>query len=94
MNFSDLSYQTPIPRIITMLRYMGSMADLRIPYNRDIARALMHAAADRLMTLTTNVDPRPWRTRKDRLRDAWGVYCQRAVAIHVTSSVYDKEKAQ
>ena len=93
-DYSDLSYRTPVPRLIRMLRQMGSCGDLRVLVNQDITRALLHNAADRLKLISENIDPRPWRTRRQRLSDAWDVYRQRAVALRVKGSVFDHPKGQ
>lgn len=84
----NLSYRTPVEVFIEQLR-AAVQIDSRTMLGGDIQRCLLSNAAHRLTLLTRNIDPAPWRTMRDRLSDAWAVIRGRAVAIHVTGSVYD-----
>ena len=85
---NNLSYRTPVFEFIGKLR-MAAQIDNRTLLGRDIQRCLLSNAAHRLTLLAEKIDPAPWRTLKERLRDAWAVFNGRAVAIHVRGTVYD-----
>lgn len=85
----NLSYSTPIFDFVLKLRAAVHI-DNRTRLGNDIQRCLLANAAHRLTLLTQNIDPQPWRTWRERIRDAWAVYRGSAVAIHVRGTVYDK----
>lgn len=87
--YNDLSYRTPLPKLAKMMRAMAG-SDLRVLSNQDITRALLHNGADKIETFALELDTRPWRTFRQRVRDAWDVFRERAVAVHVTKTVYDR----
>src|ERR1700693_3027218 len=84
----NLSYRTSIFEFIKQLRAAVNI-DNRTLLGWDIQRCLLSNAAYRLTLLAEKIDPAPWRTRRERFRDAWVVLKGRAVAIHVRGTVYD-----
>lgn len=87
----NLSYRTPIFVFIRQLHAAVNI-DNRTLLGQDIQRCLLANAAARLTLLAENVDPYPWRTLRENLRDAWAVLRRRAVAIHVRGTVYEDWK--
>ena len=87
---SRLRYDLPVEELITLMRNAGSSLDNRPQFGNDIMRCLIHNGAERLELLASKIDTRPWRTWRQRLADAWAVYRQRAQAIYVNGSVYDR----
>lgn len=85
---TGLSYSTPLREFISYLN-AGVNIDSRTMLGGDLTRCMLANAAHRLTLLTEGIDPAPWRTRSQRLRDAWAIIKGRAVAIHVTGTVYD-----
>jgi hypothetical protein len=86
----NLSYRTPILDFIKQLQ-AAVQIDNRTLLGRDIQRCLLSNAAHRLTLLAEKIDPAPWRTPRDRIKDAWAVFKGRAVAIHIRGTVYDKD---
>ena len=84
----NLSYRTPIFDFIRQLR-AAVQVDNRTLLGRDIQRCLLSNAAHRLTLLAEKIDPAPWRSRQERLHDAWAVFKGRAVAVHVRGTVYE-----
>lgn len=86
-----LSYQMPIRDLIWALQSAVNV-DSRTMLGGDIQRCLLSNAAHRLTLLAEKIDPAPWLTWRTRFADAWAVINGRAVAIHVSGTVYDKWK--
>jgi len=88
-----LSYRTPLPILIRKMKEMASSGDMRPREGDDIARTLLHNGADQLELLSRKIDVRPWRTFRQRIHDARAVFDQRAVAVFVEGTVYDRPTA-
>jgi hypothetical protein len=84
-----LSRDMPTSALIDKLR-AAVQIDSRTKLGRDIQRCLLSCAADRLMLIVEHVDPAPWRTWVQNLRDALAVYRREAVAIYVQGDAYDR----
>jgi len=78
----SLSYRTPISDFIGQLK-AAIQIDNRTRLGGDIQRCLLANSVYRLTLLADKIDPAPWRTLGDRVRDAWAVVSGRAVAIYV-----------
>jgi hypothetical protein len=85
----NLSHRTPVFDFIWQLR-AAALIDNRTLLGHDIQRCLLSNAAHRLTLLAERIDPAPWRSRWDRVQDAWAVLRGRAVAIRVVGTVYDE----
>lgn len=82
-NIQDrLSYNMPISDLILALK-ASVQIDSRTKLGGDIQRCLLSNAAHRLEILAEGIDPAPWRTFRDRIKDAWSVIRRRSVCIHV-----------
>jgi hypothetical protein len=78
----------PIAVFIKQLEAAAQL-DSRTELGGDIQRCLMWGAHYRLKLLVEKVDPAPWRSTWTKIRDAWAVLKNRAVAVHVIGSVLD-----
>lgn len=79
----SLSYRMPIGDLIVALE-SSIQIDSRTELGGDIQRCLLSNAAERLTKFACKVEPMPWLTWRDRLRDAWAVFCRRAVVVYVS----------
>jgi hypothetical protein len=77
-----LSYRMPLKDFIWALK-AAMQIDSRTMLGGDIQRCLLSNAAERLEKLEWKVDPMPWLSWRDRLKDAWAVVQRRAVVIYV-----------
>jgi hypothetical protein len=77
-----LSYSMPIGDLIWALK-ASVQIDSRTMLGGDIQRCLLSNAAHRLEILAEGKDPAPWRTLRDRIKDAWAVIWRRAVCVYV-----------
>lgn len=84
----NLSYSTPIFDFIQQLRSAVHL-DSRTRLGGDLQRCLLSNAAHRLTLLSQKIDPAPWRSLGQSIKDAWAVFKGRAVALHVRGTVYD-----
>ena len=90
-----LSHRTPMPEFIRMLKAAASI-DSRTLLGHAIQRCLLSNAADRLEVMFASTYPgadvkldehvhwyTQWGYFNAKLRDAWAVFCKRAVALYV-----------
>lgn len=84
----NLSYSTPIFDFIGQLNSAVHL-DSRTRLGGDLQRCLLSNAAHRLTLLSQKIDPAPWRSLRQCIKDAWAVFKGRAVAIHVRGTVYE-----
>lgn len=89
----NLSRSTPLFDFIRMLRRAVNI-DSRTTLGGDIQRCLLSGVADRLVLISQNIDPAPWRTMRERVGDSWAVFKGRAVAIPIRGTVYDEARKQ
>lgn len=87
---SRLRYDLPIDDLILLMRMCGSTLDTRPRFGDNIMRCVIANGADVIETLAKQIDTRPWRTWRQRLADAWAVYRERAQAVYVKGTVYDR----
>jgi hypothetical protein len=86
-----LSYKMPINELIWALK-ASIQIDSRTMLGGDIQRCLISNAAHRLDLLAKKIDPAPWRSLTDRLKDCWAIIQRRGVCIRTSGSVYDRPK--
>jgi hypothetical protein len=77
-----LSYKMPISDLIRALK-TSIQIDSRTMLGGDIQRCLLANAAHRLEILAEGKDPAPWRTLRDRIKDAWAIIQRRAICVRV-----------
>lgn len=85
-----LRYDLPVQDLVMLMKSAGSSLDNRPRFGNDIMRCIIHNGAERLEMLSSKIDTRPWRTWRQRIADAWAVFRERAQAIYVSGTVYDR----
>ena len=85
-----LRYDLPVDELVLLMRACGSSLDTRPRFGDEIMRCVIANGADVIETLASKIDTRPWRTVHQRVADAWAVFTQRAQAIYVRGTVYDR----
>ena len=88
---SKISYRTPLSEHVKFCKWTVSSVDTRTRMGDSITRCLLANSAAFIQVLMFHVNPWPWQSWRERVRDAWYVYKRKAVAIYVTRTVYDKD---